>query len=106
LRERLAVGRPVDLLTLSVASWIAYCISGARRFGARWRPSDPYAETVMAIGDDVSDLLELTKSVLAIPSIFGADLARPQLVDPIARHLRGLLCGDAHGYLAERLGDE
>ncbi len=38
--------------------------------------------------------------------IFGSDMARPQLVDPIARHLRGLLCGDARFYLAERLGDE
>ena len=106
LRERLAAGRPADLLTLSVASWIAYCLSGARRFGARWTPSDPYAETVMAIGDRITDFVELAKSVLAITAIFGADMARPQLVDPIARHLHHLLCGDARLYLAERLGDE
>jgi fructuronate reductase len=106
LRERLAAGRPADLLTLSVASWIAYCLSGARRFGARWSPSDPWAETVSAMGDRIYDLAELAQSVLAIASIFGADMARPQLVDPIAQHLRGLLCGDARLYLAERLGDE
>ena len=106
LRERLAAGRPADLLTLSVASWIAYCLSGARRFGARWTPSDPYAETVSAMGDRIYDLAELAQSVLAIASIFGADMARPQLVDPIAQHLRGLLCGDARLYLAKRLGDE
>jgi hypothetical protein len=73
---------------------------------ARWTPSDPYAETVMAIGDRISDTVDLAKSVLAITAIFGSDMARPQLVDPIARHLRGLLCGDARFYLAERLGDE
>jgi fructuronate reductase len=106
LRERLAAGRPADLLTLSVASWVAYCLSGAPRFGARWTPSDPYAETVMARGDRISDTLDLAKSILAVTAIFGSDMARPQLVDPIARHLRGLLYGDAHGYLAERLGAE
>jgi fructuronate reductase len=106
LRERLAVGQPAGLLTLSVASWIAYGLSGARRFGARWTPSDPYAETVIAIGERHSDWSELTKSVLSIAPIFGTDMARPELVATIARRLHGLLGGDARGYLAERLGDE
>jgi fructuronate reductase len=106
LRERLATGRPAGLLTLSVASWIAYGLSGAHRFGARWTPSDPYAETVIAIGERNSDWSELTKSVLSIAPIFGTEIARPELVAAIARRLRGLLDGDARGYLAERLGDE
>jgi fructuronate reductase len=106
LRERLAAGRPAGLLTLSVASWIAYGLSGAHRFGARWTPSDPYAETVIAIGERNSDWSELTKSVLSIAPIFGTEIARPELVAAIARRLRGLLDGDARGYLAERLGDE
>jgi fructuronate reductase len=106
LRERLAAGRPAGLLTLSVASWIAYGLSGAHRFGARWTPSDPYAETVIAIGERNSDWSELTKSVLSIAPIFGTEMARPELVAAIARRLRGLLDGDARGYLAERLGDE
>ena len=59
-------GGRADLLTLSVASWIAYCLSGSRRFGARWTPSDPYAETIIAMGDRISDFVELAKSVLAI----------------------------------------
>ena len=106
LRDRLAAGQPAGLLTLSVASWIAYGLSGARRFGARWTPSDPYAETVIAIGERNSDWSELTKSVLSIAPIFGTDMARPELVATIARRLHGLLGGDARGYLAERLGDE
>jgi len=106
LRERIAAGRRADLLTLSIASWIAYCVSGARRFGARWTPSDPWAGAVMAMAERIPDLRELAGSVLAIAPIFGTDFARPQLVDPIARHLRGLLCGNARAYLVERLSDE
>jgi fructuronate reductase len=106
LRERLAAARPADLLTLSLASWIAYGLSGAHRFGARWTPSDPYAETIIAIGEQNSDWSGLARAVLAIAPIFGTDMARPQLIEPIARHLRGLLGGDARGYLKERLGDE
>jgi mannitol-1-phosphate/altronate dehydrogenase len=105
LRERLTVGQPAALLTLAVASWIAYGLSGARRFGARWTPSDPYAESVIAIGEENADWPELAMAVLSIAPIFGADMARPQVVEPIARHLRGLLGGDARAYLSERLRD-
>jgi fructuronate reductase len=102
LRGRLAAGQRAGLLILAVACWIAYGLSGARRFGARWTPSDPYAETVIAIGETNGDWSELTKAALAITPIFGTDMARPQVIEPIARHLRGLLGGDAHGYLVER----
>ena len=70
LRERLAAGQPAGLLILAVASWIAYGLSGARRFGARWTPSDPYAETVIAIGEKNSDWSELARAVLSMaPSL-------------------------------------
>ena len=106
LRERLAAGQPAGLLTLTVASWIAYGLSGARRFGARWTPSDPYAESVIAIGEESSDWTELARAVLSMAPVFGSDMARPQVVEPVARHLRGLIGGDARAYLAERLNDE
>jgi fructuronate reductase len=106
LRERLAAGRPAGLLTLSVASWVAYCLSGAQRFGALWTADDPYAGIVIAIGEKVSDWVELARSVLAITPIFGADMTQPQLVDLVARHLRGLLGGPPRGYLVGRLSDE
>src|SRR6185437_16829612 len=102
---RLAAGQLADLLVLAVASWIAYGLSGAGRFGKRWAPSDPYAETLIAIGDMNADWPQLAKSVLAIGAIFGTDMARPQLIEPIASHLRGLLDGDPRAYLAERLRD-
>jgi mannitol-1-phosphate/altronate dehydrogenase len=94
------------LLTLAVASWIAYGLSGARRFGARWTPSDPYAERAIAIGEKNSDWTELARAVLSIAPIFGVDMARPLLIGGIAGHLRSLLGGDARGYLRERLNDE
>ena len=106
LRERLAARRPARLLTLSVASWMAYCLSGARRFGRRWTPDDPFAGTVIAIGEKVSDWTGLAKSVLAIAPIFGSDMVCPQLIEPVARHLQGLLSSDARGYLAGRLDDD
>ena len=47
--------RPADLLTFAVASRIAYGLRGARRFGARWTSSDPYVDTVIAMGEKISD---------------------------------------------------
>ena len=101
LRERLASGKSADLLTLAAASWIAYCLAGAARFGRRWSPSDPWAETVIALGERAGeDFAGLAKSALGISAIFGTDLASPQLTQKIGEHLRGLLAGDARAYLA------
>jgi fructuronate reductase len=101
LRERLASGRGADLLTLAAASWIAYCLAGATRFGRRWAPSDPWAETVAALAERSGDDFDaLAKSVLGISAIFGTDLSTPQLSTSVGAHLRGLLAGDARAYLA------
>ncbi len=104
LRERLAAGRPADLLTLAVASWIGYCLCGARRFGRRWSPSDPWAENVIALGDHSGgDFRSLAKAILGIEAIFGTDLATAQLTAAIGAHLSGLLSNDPRAYLAQRL---
>ena len=79
---------------------------GARRFGAHWTPSDPYAESVIAIGEKNFVWTELARAVLSIGPIFGADMARPLLIEGIAGCLRGLLGGDPRGYLREPLNDE
>jgi fructuronate reductase len=101
LRERLAARRTADRLILAVAAWIAYVLSGARRFGGRWTPSDPWAETVIALGEQSSDdFAGLARAVLEIRPIFGTDLAAPPLAAAVGAHLRGLLKGDARGYLA------
>ncbi len=104
LRERLAAGRGAELLTLAVAGWIAYELSGAARFGRRWTPSDPWASTVIALGDRAGEDFEaLARSVLAIREIFGADLATPPLAAAIGAHLSGLLAGDPRAYLEGQL---
>ena len=41
LRERLVQGRSAPLLTLAVAGWIAYCLSGAERFRTSLEPCRP-----------------------------------------------------------------
>jgi mannitol-1-phosphate/altronate dehydrogenase len=89
------------LLTLAVAGWMAYCLSGARRFGRRWAPSDPWAETVIAMGEQTrEDFKALARAVLGIGAIFGSDLTTPPIVAATGAHLRGLLDGDARAYLA------
>jgi fructuronate reductase len=106
LRERLAQGAPPGLLALGVASWIAYCLAGAGPFGRRWRPDDPYAETLIAIGDRVrTDYAALAEAALGVKAIFGEGLATPTVIAATASHLRGLLSGDPRPYLSERLAD-
>jgi fructuronate reductase len=100
LRERLASDRTAPLLTLAVAGWIAYCLSGAKRFGRRWAPSDPLGSNVIAIGEQCREDFEaLANEVLGIRTIFGADLTTPSFVAAIGAHLRGLLEGDPRLYL-------
>lgn len=105
LRERLAARLPADLLILSVASWMAYCLKGSRRFGAQWKASDPWAETIIAIGERTGDFALIARAILLIAPIFGTDLTRPDLVQVVARHLEGLLGGDPRAYLAGRLAE-
>ncbi len=103
LRERLAAGQSADLLTLSIASWMAYCLSGSPRFGRSWVPSDPWAERVIAIGEQNAGFDDAATAILGIAAIFGGDLVRPDVLSAAAKHLRGLLGGDARGYLTARL---
>jgi fructuronate reductase len=106
LRELLAEGRPARLLTLSVASWIAYVCSGSSRFGARWAPSDPLARTMIAIADQAGDFRAFAAAALAVHAIFGADLVRPETIETVASDLRGLLAGDPYAYLTGFLADD
>jgi fructuronate reductase len=100
LRERLVQGQSAPLLTLAVAAWIAYCLSGAERFGHRWNPVDPWAETIIAMGESCrEDFTALASAVLGIRAIFNSDLTNPPMVAVIGRHLRGLLGGDPRAYL-------
>jgi fructuronate reductase len=107
LRDRLRAGRSAVWLTLALASWIAYGLAGAQRFGRRWAPSDPWAPRLIAIGDTPGeDFAGLARACLGVEAIFGADLASPEMIAELGGHLRGLLSDDPRGYLGERLADE
>lgn len=100
LRERLRQGHAPGLLAMAVASWMAYALAGAKTFGARWTPDDPFAEAVTTIGDRTgADFPALARALLGIDAIFGADLVGSSAEAAIATHLRGLLGEDAAGYL-------
>lgn len=104
LRERLAAGAPPGLLALAVASWLAYALSGAQRFGARWSADDPWGPRVAAVGEAAGgDFATLAKALLGIQAIFGADLAASPAAPAVAGHLRGLLAGRPREYLASLL---
>jgi fructuronate reductase len=106
LRERLATGAAPGLLALGVAGWIAYCLAGSRPFGNRWEPDDPYAATIIAIGEKCgTDYVALASAALGVKPVFGIDLATPLVIDAIAGHLRGLLSRDPRAYLRERLAN-
>jgi fructuronate reductase len=104
LRERLARGEAANLLLLGVASWLAYCLCGARPFGQRWPVCDPWANRIFELADEFGDNFKaLAEAALAIGSLFASDLAVPEVVDGIARHLAGLLATDPRAYLSQQL---
>ena len=101
LRERMADGHPPGLLALGVASWMAYDLCGAKRFGTRWMPDDPLAEAVIAIGDRTGhDFGALAHRMLGLEAIFGTDLLGSPAETAIASHLEGLLGREPRGYLS------
>jgi len=104
LRACIARGAGYDRLAVAVASWMAYLLAASPRFGARWTPSDPWADSVRRIGDESDEVATLVRRILAIEPIFGTDLpANPALARTLARHLTGLLIGDSQAYLGSLL---
>ncbi|MER9452964.1 mannitol dehydrogenase family protein [Mesorhizobium sp. M0478] len=76
IRDRLAMGQSIGLLSVPVAGWMAYLIQASERFGRRWPVSDPYAGKVAAIADATGpDASALVSAILAIDGIFDPGLA-------------------------------
>jgi fructuronate reductase len=94
-----------DFLACATAAWMAYLLAASPKFGARWEPSDPWAEAIRKIGDETGpNTTALATKVMAIEAIFGVDLPRnAALVQSIARHLEGLLLGDSQKHLGAML---
>jgi fructuronate reductase len=102
MRDRLRAGASIERLACATAGFVAYLAAASPTFGARWTPSDPFADALREIADDTAgDLDALARRTLALSAIFGSDLPQaPQVVAAIARHLAGLLSDNPIAYLA------
>ncbi|MGE3305717.1 MAG: mannitol dehydrogenase family protein [Rhizobiaceae bacterium] len=106
IRERLARGETVALLSTALAGWMVYLIRASQRFGHAWTADDPYAGKVAEIADRVGDdAAALVGEILAMRALFDAELAasaafRSAVTDAVA----GLLSADPMGYLANVCG--
>jgi fructuronate reductase len=107
IRLCIACGMGCEFLAAAVSGWMAYLLAASPRFGARWTPSDPWAEAVRKIGNAVGpDPATLAERIMAIEAIFGSDLPRhAPLKQSIALHLDGLLLGDPRRHLAAMLAE-
>ncbi|MCV3208091.1 mannitol dehydrogenase family protein [Mesorhizobium sp. YC-39] len=96
IRDRLAKGESIALLSVPVAGWMAYLIQASARFGKSWPVSDPYAGKVAAIADAIGhDPEVLAASILAIDTIFDPELAtNPKFRAAVISALDGLLSND------------
>ncbi|HEY1721013.1 MAG TPA: mannitol dehydrogenase family protein [Magnetospirillaceae bacterium] len=101
IRFCIARGMSYDFLAAATAAWMAYLLAASPKFGARWEPSDPWAETIRKIGDEIGlNSVMLAGRIMGIEAIFGTDLlSDAALTQSIARHLNGLLLGDSQQHL-------
>ena len=103
IRDRLAKGESIALLSVSVAGWMAYLIRASARFGRAWPVSDPFAGKVAAIADGIgSDSKTLVGAILAIDAIFDPALAANAAFRAhVTAGLDGLLSGDPMGFVRQ-----
>lgn len=103
IRDRLAKGESIALLSVPVAGWMAYLIKASARFGRAWQVSDPFAEKVAAIADRIgSNSNALVDSILAIDAIFDPQLAANATFRAhVVASLDGLLSNDPAGFVRQ-----
>jgi len=76
IRDRLAKGERIALLSVPVAGWMAYLVKASQRFGKCWEVSDPFAGKIAAIADRIgADSKQLADAILAIDAVFDPALA-------------------------------
>ncbi|RWA71304.1 MAG: mannitol dehydrogenase family protein [Mesorhizobium sp.] len=107
IRDRLAKGDSIALLSVSVAAWMAYPIKASARFGRAWQVADPFAERVAAIADRVgADSTELANAILAIEAIFDPSLAASDMFRAsLVAGLEGLLSDDPMAFVRHVCAD-
>ncbi|TGP54266.1 mannitol dehydrogenase family protein [bacterium M00.F.Ca.ET.230.01.1.1] len=103
IRDRLAKGGSIALLSVPVAGWMAYLIKASARFGRAWQVSDPFAERIAAIADRIgSNGKLLADGILAIDAIFDPQLAvNATFRAHVVADLDGLLSNDPMGFVKQ-----
>ncbi|WP_308642786.1 mannitol dehydrogenase family protein [Mesorhizobium sp. GbtcB19] len=103
IRDRLAKGASIELLSVPVAGWMAYLVKASTRFGRAWQVSDPFAERIAAIADRIgSDGNALADAILAIDAIFDPQLAaNAKFRAHVVAGLDGLLSNDPMGLVRQ-----
>ncbi|TGT78808.1 mannitol dehydrogenase family protein [bacterium M00.F.Ca.ET.159.01.1.1] len=103
IRDRLAKGGSIALLSVPVAGWMAYLIKASARFGRAWHVSDPFAERIAAIADRIgSNGKLLADGILAIDGIFDPQLAvNATFRAHVVAGLDGLLSNNPMGFVKQ-----
>jgi fructuronate reductase len=91
VRDNLAAGRPIELLTLAVAGWMRY-VSGSDEAGRAIKVSDPLADDFARIAaGHRGDPEGLARGLLSLSAIFGEDLpADPRFAGKVTAWLAAL----------------
>jgi fructuronate reductase len=105
VRDNLAAGRPIELLTLAVAGWMRY-VSGSDEAGREIKVSDPLAaEFARIAAAHRGDPEGLTAGLLSLSAIFGDDLpANPRFAVNVAGWLSALFRDGAARTVARAAG--
>ena len=105
MRENLAAGRPIALLSLAVAGWMSY-VSGIDENGAAIRVSDPLAAEFARIASQCArNAGRLAENLLAVKAVFGDDLPRnTEFTRQVRRSLELLFAEGAARTVARAVG--
>ncbi len=105
VRDNLAAGRPIELLTLAVAGWMRY-VSGSDEAGREIKVSDPLAADFARIAaGHRRDPEGLARGLLSISAIFGDDLpANPRFTCTVTDWLSALIRDGAARTVARAAG--
>ncbi|UCI09063.1 mannitol dehydrogenase family protein [Mesorhizobium sp. B1-1-8] len=101
IRDRLAKGGSIALLSVPVAGWMAYLVKASSRFGNCWQVSDPFAARIAAIADATgADSKALAEAILATEAIFDPELAANAMFRAhVIAALDGLLSRDPMAFV-------
>ena len=96
VRDNLAAGRRVNLLTLAVAGWMRY-VTGRDEAGREIKVSDPLAPEFARIAESHrGDARSLARALLSLRAVFGTDLPSDRrFSEPVASWLTALYAAGA-----------